>query len=89
MGYGVAPVVSRCGALPDVVSDGGLIVDEGDLAALTRATQAFVAEPARCRMVGAAARERVLEQYGDGPVAERMLLLWRRALQSPVAGVVT
>lgn len=80
MGHGVAPVVSRCGALPDVVDDGGLIIDQGDIAALTRATQAFVAEPLRCRMVGAAARERVLEQYGDGPVAERMLLFWRRAL---------
>jgi glycosyltransferase involved in cell wall biosynthesis len=81
MGHGVAPVVSRCGALADVVDDGGLIIDDGDTAALARATQAFVAEPQRCRMVGAAARERVLEHYGDGPVAERMLLLWRRALE--------
>ena len=81
MAHGVAPVVSRCGALPDVVADTGLIVDEGDGPALTRAVQGFVADPERCRAVGAAARARVLEQYGDGPVAERMLLLWRRALE--------
>ncbi len=81
MAHGVAPVVSRCGALPDVVADSGLVVDEGDAAALSRAVQGFVADPMRSRTVGASARERVLEQYGDGPVAERMLLLWRRVLE--------
>lgn len=81
MAHGVAPVVSRCGALPDVVGDGGLVVDEGDIAALARAIQGLVAEPTRCRVIGSAARQRVLEQQGDGPVAERMLLLWRRALE--------
>ena len=82
MSNGVAVVVSRCGALPDVVGDCGLVIDEGDAAALMRATQGLVAEPARCRTLGAMARERVLEHYGDGPVAERMLLLWKRVLES-------
>jgi glycosyltransferase involved in cell wall biosynthesis len=82
MAHGVAPVVSRCGALPDVVGESGLIVDEGDLAGLTRAIQGFVAEPRRCREVGNAAREHVLEQYGDGPVAERAVFLWRKALEA-------
>ena len=81
MAHGVAPVVSRCGALPDVVGEGGLVVDDGDVAALTRAVQGLVAEPSRCRVIGNAARQRVLEQQGDGPVAERMLLLWRRVLE--------
>jgi glycosyltransferase involved in cell wall biosynthesis len=81
MAHGVAAVVSQCGALPDVVGDAGLVVDEGDLPALTRALQGFVAERSLCRMIGSAARQRVLEQQGDGPVAERMLLLWRRALE--------
>jgi glycosyltransferase involved in cell wall biosynthesis len=81
MAHGVAPVVSRCGALPDVVGEGGLIIDEGDTAALARAIQGLQADPSRCRAIGIAARKRVLEQHGDGPVAERMLLLWRRALE--------
>jgi glycosyltransferase involved in cell wall biosynthesis len=80
MAHGVAPVVARCGALPDVVSDAGLIVDEDDLVALTRAIQGLVAEPWRCRSIGSVARQRVLEQYSDAAVAERMVLLWRRAL---------
>jgi glycosyltransferase involved in cell wall biosynthesis len=82
MAHGVAPLVSRCGALPDIVGDAGLVIDEGDLAALTRAIQGFVADPSRCRTVGVAARQRILELQGDGAVAERMLLLWRRALET-------
>lgn len=80
MAHGVAPVVSRCGALPDVVADRGLVVDEGDLSALARAVDGFIAVPLRAREVGLAARQRVLEQYGDGPVAERMVTLWKRVL---------
>lgn len=83
MAHGVAPVVSRCGALPDVVGESGLVVDEGDGPALTRAIQGLLGEPSRCRIIGTAARQRVLEQQGDGPVAERMLLLWKRALEAP------
>ncbi len=82
MAHGVAPLVSRCGALPDIVGDAGLVIDEGDLPALTRAIQGFVADPSRCRAVGITARQRILELQGDGAVAERMLLLWRRALES-------
>jgi glycosyltransferase involved in cell wall biosynthesis len=81
MAHGIAPVVTRCGALPDVVGAAGLIVDENDLVALTRAIQAFVAEPSRCRSVGMAARQRVLEQYADAAVAERMVMLWRQVLE--------
>lgn len=81
MAHGIAPVVTRCGALSDVVGEAGLIVDQNDLVALTRAVQAFVAEPARCRSVGATARQRVLEQYADSAVAARMVALWRRALE--------
>jgi glycosyltransferase involved in cell wall biosynthesis len=78
MAYGIAPVVTRCGALPDVVSDAGLIVDEQDSAALARAVQGLVADPGRCSQLGAEARERVLTHYGDGPVADRLVALWRR-----------
>ncbi len=81
MAHGVAPIVSRCGALPDVVAEAGLIVAEDDRPALARALQALVAEPTRARSIGAAARQRVLEFYGDAAIAERMVLLWRRALE--------
>lgn len=81
MAHGVAPIVSRCGALPDVVAEAGLVVDEDDQPALGRALEGLVANRARAQEIGAAARQRVLEFYGDGAVAERMVLFWRRALE--------
>ncbi len=77
MAAGVAPIVARSGALPDVVGDSGLIIEENDRAALTRAIAGLVKDPVRSRQIGAAARQRVLEHYGDAPVAERMVTLWR------------
>lgn len=80
MGHGVAALVSRSGALPDVVGESGLIVDTDDGEALSRALQGLVEHPERVLSLGAAGRERVLERYGDVAVAERMATLWRRAL---------
>lgn len=81
MAHAVAPIVSRSGALPDVVAEAGLVIDEDDRPALARALQAMVAEPALAQRLGAAARQRVLEHYGDAAIAERMVQVWRSALQ--------
>jgi glycosyltransferase involved in cell wall biosynthesis len=80
MAHGVAAIVSRCGALPDVVGDAGMVIDEGDRPALTRALARVVEDPARARVFGAMARQRVLEHYGDRPIAERTMALWRQVL---------
>lgn len=81
MAWGVPAIVSRCGALPDVVGDAGMVIDEGDRPALTRALARLVDDPARARTLGAAARQRVLEHYGDGPIAERMARFWGECLK--------
>jgi glycosyltransferase involved in cell wall biosynthesis len=78
MAHGIAPLVTSCGALPDVVGTGGLIVDENDRPALARVLQKLVAEPARLRTLGAAARQHAIERFGDRPVAEQMVALWGR-----------
>lgn len=78
MAHGCGVIVTRCGALPDVVGEAGMIVNEEDCPALTRALQGLVTEPPRCRPLGASARQRVLERYSDGPIAEAMVSLWRR-----------
>lgn len=80
MSHGCGVIVTRCGALPDVVGEAGMIVGEDDRPALSRALQGLVSEPVRCRPLGSAARQRVLERYSDGPIAEAMVALWRRAL---------
>jgi glycosyltransferase involved in cell wall biosynthesis len=74
-----AVVVSRSGALPDVVSDAGLVVDEGDTEALARAITRLVREPEFAGVLGSRGRERVLQHYGDGPIAERMAAFWKEA----------
>lgn len=80
MAHGIPAIVTRSGALPDVVGDAGLVVDDGDRSALTRALQGLVDEPARSVSLGNGARQHVLERYGDGPIAERMVTWWRRVL---------
>lgn len=81
MARGIPAIVTRSGALPDVVGDAGLIVDEADRPALSRALQGIVDDPARCRTLGLAARRRAIERYGHGPIAERMVHLWRQVLR--------
>jgi glycosyltransferase involved in cell wall biosynthesis len=80
MAHAVPAVVSNSGALPDVVAGAGMIIEEGDREALSRALQGLVSTPARCRVLGNAARQRVVEHYGDGPIAERMVAWWRQVL---------
>jgi glycosyltransferase involved in cell wall biosynthesis len=80
MSHGIAVVVSRSGALPGVVGEAGMIVDEDDRPALSRALQGLVEQPGRTRELGAAARKRLLEQYGFGPIAERTVRLWRASV---------
>ena len=80
MAWGVPAIVSRCGALPDVVGDAGMVIDEGDQPALTRALARLVEDPERARTLGAMARGRVLEHYGDAAIAERMARFWRESL---------
>lgn len=82
MAWGVPAIVSRCGALPDVVGDAGMVIDEGDRPALTRALARLVEDPSRASTLGALARRRVLEHYGDGPIAERMARFWRESINS-------
>lgn len=80
MAYGIPAIVSRSGALPDVVAEAGLVIAEEDGPALTRALRALIDEPARCRSLGALARARVEEVYSDEALAGRLASLWRQVL---------
>jgi len=78
MGRGITPIVTRAGALPEIVGEAGLIVDDAER--LAEALQQLVAAPAKCRSLGASARQRVLEQFTSDAVAARTLELWTRVL---------
>ncbi len=74
MASGVAPIVTRTGALPEIVDTAGAVVTgEEDLALVL---QTWLAEPSRHRQAGEAARSRVLAEYSDSVIAERTLGFW-------------
>jgi glycosyltransferase involved in cell wall biosynthesis len=74
----VVPVVTRAGALPEIVGDAGIVVDDAE--SLAAALQALIAEPERLRVLGQRARQRVLEEYVDAAVAQRTLAFWGQIL---------
>jgi glycosyltransferase involved in cell wall biosynthesis len=63
---GVACVATRVSAIPELVHDGdtGVLVAERDPAALARALEALIGNPARRRALGQAGQARVAEGFG-------------------------
>jgi glycosyltransferase involved in cell wall biosynthesis len=71
MASSTAVIASDGGALPELVADGetGRIVPARDTAALAEAIGALVADPGRCRELGAAGLERALRKFTWGQTA--------------------
>jgi glycosyltransferase involved in cell wall biosynthesis len=65
MACGMPVIATSAGALPEVVADGetGVIVRPGDERALAAAMASLLADRERCRAMGAAGRERVVERF--------------------------
>ena len=78
MARGIAPVVMRAGALPELVGDTGIVTDDRDT--LVEALQQLLADPARVRTLGERARRRILEEFVDAAVARRTADFWERVL---------
>lgn len=67
-------VVSRAGAIPEVVGEDGVCADlvtPGDVGELTRAIEALLDDPERRERMGAAGRQRVLDLFSWRAVAEK------------------
>lgn len=78
MAFGLPVVASRVGGIPEVVDDAsGLLVEPGDVAALTAAIGRLASDPALRARLGNAARERVHVQAGPAVVAARWRALYR------------
>jgi glycosyltransferase involved in cell wall biosynthesis len=78
----VPVVVSSSGALPEVVADAGVVVPEGDAAALAAALAPFVEQDYRAAQARAA-RERYDATYRPEVLAEELVDLWDRAAGLP------
>ena len=79
MAYGVAPVVTDCGGSPELVVNGacGLVVPVRDTAALAAAIRSLHDDPDLRRRLGAAARERIRNDFRIEDTIAKTLALYR------------
>jgi glycosyltransferase involved in cell wall biosynthesis len=80
MAAGVVPVVTRVGAMPDVVQAGvhGLFVPPGDAAAIGAAIGELARDRSRLARMSAACRERVAAGYSVERLANDFITLYRK-----------
>lgn len=67
-------IATRVAAIPELIADGetGLLVPPGDPAALARAIEALLDDPARARALGAAGERRVRADFGHDANLDRL-----------------
>lgn len=86
MACGLPVIGSASGAIPGVIGDGGLIVPEGDVAAL-RAALAELRDPARRERLGQRGRKRVLAHFTHESVAAATVRVYQQVLQNAPEGL--
>ena len=80
MACGVPVVGSSSGEIPRVLSDAGVVVPEGDVAALRQALLDFAADPARHEDYARRGRGRVLAQFTQERIAQRIAAVYQDVL---------
>lgn len=90
MAQSVPVIVSRVGGLPELVRDGveGRVVPPNDAAALRSAILDMMADPARRRVWGDAARRRIETEFHIRLTIERYAALFHEAAAAPPAELV-
>ena len=80
MGCGVPVVGSNSGEIPHVIGDAGQITPEGDVEALRAALADLAKEPQQRRELSERGRARVLANYTQEQVAQKMFEVYREIL---------
>jgi glycosyltransferase involved in cell wall biosynthesis len=86
MACGTPLVVSRAGAIPEVVGPPGLCADvvaPGDVGELEGALERLLDDPDRRTRMGAAGRERAQAEFSWRAVAEATAAAYERAIETP------
>ena len=82
MACGVAVVASRIGGLAEIIEDerSGVFVEPGNSEDLAAAISNLIQDPERRARVGAAARNRIVEEFSSATIAARMTDLYRQVI---------
>jgi glycosyltransferase involved in cell wall biosynthesis len=78
MANGVTVIGTDTGALPEIVGDAGRIVPEEDVPALAATLQELYANRSECERLGAAGRQRIMDEFSDDAIAGKTLNFWRK-----------
>ena len=81
MASGVPVIGSDSGAIPGVIGDAGLIVPEGDVAALTRAIRDIKKRTALRSDLAGRGRERFLSRFTNDSIARETVAVYRRLME--------
>ena len=84
MSYGVPPLVTAIGGLPEVVEDGktGWVVPPGGPEPIAAALERMVADPSRWRDFGRAARARYESVFSEASAADGIAAMVRATLRA-------
>jgi glycosyltransferase involved in cell wall biosynthesis len=80
MACGIPVVGSDSGAIPEVISDAGLIFPEGDARALADSLQRLIASPALRRRLATQGHRRATSCYSQDRIAAQTVALYRKLL---------
>ncbi|MFN2327176.1 MAG: glycosyltransferase family 4 protein, partial [Gemmatimonadales bacterium] len=80
MARAIPVVTTDTGALPELVGDAGIVVNDAEPMGL--ALQHLLAEPGERRRLGLRGRQRVLSHFSDSAIAERTLEFWQSVVTS-------
>lgn len=83
MASGVAVVGSSSGEIPNVIGDAGIVVPEGDAAALGAALSRLQEDAELRAELGRRGRERVLAHFTHARIAEKTYAVYQKALKAP------
>jgi glycosyltransferase involved in cell wall biosynthesis len=78
---GSAVVAYRTGAIPEVAGDEAVLVEEEDVAGLSKAIRRLAEDRAFREGVAARGRARALERFHPGVLAERLVRFWDEVLR--------
>lgn len=77
MASGVPVIGSDSGEIPNVIGDAGLVIPEGDVAALARAIQQLVNQPALRRDLGVRGADRARKHFSQARIAAATLAFYQ------------